>query len=137
MSYLFKDGGVWRISTDRTDAANCRSPSNKPGCATSLPKHPPGCCPAWMAPNLLLQWRLSLCFGDDSIENAGVVVRQGFPQRIETQFAGLPAEFESNLECVFKGLDGKTHFFKDGKTVALDGNDNGPDTAGSGCLPSA
>ncbi|MEZ4712470.1 MAG: hemopexin repeat-containing protein [Caldilineaceae bacterium] len=61
-----------------------------------------------------------LALYDDAIENDGAVVRQGYPQRIEAEFAQLPAEFERNLEAAFRGVDGQLHFFKDGKTVALD-----------------
>ncbi|HEU5102570.1 MAG TPA: hemopexin repeat-containing protein, partial [Roseiflexaceae bacterium] len=55
----------------------------------------------------------------DSIENDGVCVREGYPRRIEAQFANLPAEFESGLEAAFKGQDGLIHLFKNGKAVAM------------------
>jgi hypothetical protein len=54
----------------------------------------------------------------DSIENEGVCAREGYPQRIEAHFKNLPAEFESDLEAAFLGLDSSIHLFKDGKTIA-------------------
>ena len=55
----------------------------------------------------------------DSIENEGVTVLEGYPRRIEAQFANLPAEFEAGIEAAFRGEDGQVHLFKDGKTIAL------------------
>lgn len=55
----------------------------------------------------------------DSIENEHVKVNEGYPKRIESHFANLPAEFEMGLEAAFKGVDGKIHLFKNGKTVSM------------------
>ncbi|HWQ12191.1 MAG TPA: hemopexin repeat-containing protein [Roseiflexaceae bacterium] len=56
----------------------------------------------------------------DSLENDGVAVCEGYPRRIEAHFPNLPAEFESGLEAAFVGADKRIHLFKDGQTVAIE-----------------
>ncbi|GAB1823866.1 Tc toxin subunit A-related protein [Herbidospora sp. RD11066] len=56
----------------------------------------------------------------DSPENDGVRVADGYPQRIEAWWPGVPVEFEGAVEAAF-AHGGTVHLFKDGKTVALPG----------------
>ncbi|WP_066366107.1 hemopexin repeat-containing protein [Herbidospora mongoliensis] len=56
----------------------------------------------------------------DSPENDGVRVADGYPQRIEAWWPGVPVEFEGSVEAAFAHGD-TVHLFKDGKTVALPG----------------
>ncbi len=56
----------------------------------------------------------------DNPENDGVRVADGYPQRIENWWPGLPVKFESAVEAAFAAGD-TVHLFKDGRTVALPG----------------
>ncbi|WP_061300608.1 hemopexin repeat-containing protein [Herbidospora cretacea] len=56
----------------------------------------------------------------DNPENDGVRVAEGYPQRIEAWWPGVPVEFEASVEAAFSVRD-TVHLFKDGKTVALPG----------------
>ncbi|MBB4751809.1 hemopexin repeat-containing protein [Actinoplanes lobatus] len=60
----------------------------------------------------------------DSIENDGVRVDEGFPRRIASVFADLPAAFADGVQAAFRDANGTVHLFQDGSTVAL-----GPDGA--------
>ncbi|GAA2212099.1 hypothetical protein GCM10009850_075610 [Nonomuraea monospora] len=56
----------------------------------------------------------------DSVENGGVRVDDGYPHRVETEFARLPGEFGSGVDAAFsEPVTGLTHLFKEGRTVAL------------------
>lgn len=55
----------------------------------------------------------------DCIENDKVKVKEGYPKRLESHFANLPAGFEFGLEAAFKGLDDKVYLFKNGKVVTV------------------
>ncbi|MBO3748340.1 hypothetical protein J5X84_19880 [Streptosporangiaceae bacterium NEAU-GS5] len=73
-----------------------------------------------------------------SLENDGAHADEGFPVRIETQFPGVPAEFESDLDAVFSDAAGVVHMFKDGRTVALTtGAQAVPTTQRWGGMPAA
>jgi hypothetical protein len=54
----------------------------------------------------------------DSIENGGVRVDEGYPQRLEQHFADLPAEFETGIDAAFVGAGPGVTLFKDGRTVS-------------------
>ncbi|WP_285584997.1 hemopexin repeat-containing protein [Herbidospora sp. NBRC 101105] len=56
----------------------------------------------------------------DNPENDEVRVADGYPQRIETWWPGLPVRFESAVEAAFAVGD-TVHLFKDGQTVSLPG----------------
>ncbi|MGW4963484.1 Tc toxin subunit A-related protein [Nonomuraea sp. NPDC004186] len=56
----------------------------------------------------------------DSLENDGVRVDDGYPRRIETEFARLPGEFHTGVEAAFtEPVSGMVHLFKDGRTVSF------------------
>ncbi|GAA3254959.1 hemopexin repeat-containing protein [Dactylosporangium siamense] len=55
----------------------------------------------------------------DDLENAGLRVDGGYPQRIETHRPATPPAFRHGLEASFVDASGTTHLFKDGQTVAL------------------
>ncbi|GAA2276708.1 hypothetical protein GCM10010149_19850 [Nonomuraea roseoviolacea subsp. roseoviolacea] len=57
-----------------------------------------------------------------SLENEDAQADDGYPVRIETRFAGVPAEFERDIEAAFADAGGVVHLFKDGRTVALGGD---------------
>jgi len=55
----------------------------------------------------------------DSLENSGVRVDDGSPQRIEALLDDVPPEFENAVDAALVDGDHVVHLFKDGKTVAL------------------
>jgi hypothetical protein len=55
----------------------------------------------------------------DSVENDGVRVDDGYPQRIESHFGDVPMEFKGGLDAAFVDPAGVVHLFRDGKTVSL------------------
>jgi hypothetical protein len=57
----------------------------------------------------------------DDIENEGLQVAPGFPAKIMDSFSDFPDEFIGGIDAAFKGLDGKKYFFKDDKTLRIDG----------------
>ncbi|WP_344879233.1 hemopexin repeat-containing protein [Nonomuraea antimicrobica] len=64
----------------------------------------------------------------DSLENEGVRVADGYPRRIESWRADVPAEFEGAVEAAFQDGTGTVHLFRDGRTVALGRTGAGPVT---------
>ncbi|WP_299462925.1 hemopexin repeat-containing protein [uncultured Microscilla sp.] len=62
----------------------------------------------------------------DSLENEGVLMRQGSPMPIEELFAGLPKEFcKYGIEAAFAGFDGKLHLFSKGMHLTFSINTDG------------
>jgi hypothetical protein len=53
----------------------------------------------------------------DSLENAQVTVKEGFPKRLRAHYNNLPSEFVDGVEAAFKGEDGQIHLFKAGQVV--------------------
>ncbi|NUP65612.1 MAG: hypothetical protein HOW71_25960 [Nonomuraea sp.] len=73
-----------------------------------------------------------------SLENEGAQADDGYPLKIETQFPGVPAEFESDIEAAFADAGRVVHLFKDGRTVALTGDaEIVPTTQRWGNMPAA
>lgn len=57
---------------------------------------------------------------DDSIENIGVVVSEGYPKKIKDHFTNIPSQFHQDLDAAFKDADGKIVLFKDDEFVRFD-----------------
>jgi hypothetical protein len=55
----------------------------------------------------------------DSLENAQVTVKEGFPKRLRAHYTNLPSEFVDGVEAAFKGEDGLIHLFKAGKVISF------------------
>ncbi|MGH3877646.1 MAG: hemopexin repeat-containing protein [Actinophytocola sp.] len=55
----------------------------------------------------------------DGIENSGVRVDDGSPQRIEALLGDVPPEFENAVDAALVDGADVVHLFKDGRTVAL------------------
>ena len=58
------------------------------------------------------------------LENHGVIVESGFPQKIESYYPNLPPEFKNGIDAAFKGEDGKIHLFKENMVVSFNLEDD-------------
>ena len=65
----------------------------------------------------------------NSLENDGIIVEQGFPQRIESYYPNLPADFKEGINAALKGEDGKIYLFKDNQVVSLNSRNDAAVTA--------
>ncbi|MBD2016156.1 hypothetical protein H6F96_19555 [Microcoleus sp. FACHB-53] len=53
----------------------------------------------------------------DSLENAQILIQEGFPKRLRNQYPKLPPEFVDGVEAAFKGQDGSLYLFKGGTVL--------------------